>query len=81
MLRRLLGYSMATYAIGYYSPPLPPGAGIEAVTSEYAVNPHIPMETFGGAEMQKAMADDILGTDLAEDMLPEVNRNDASTVT
>ncbi|MCZ0943542.1 MAG: hypothetical protein OXJ53_10830 [Gammaproteobacteria bacterium] len=43
-----------------------------------AVNPDIPMDTFGGTEMQKAMVEDILGGDLAEDILPEVNRNDAS---
>ena len=60
-LRRLLGYSMATYSIGYYSPPLPPGAGPEAVTSEYAVDPDIRREAFGGAELQEARIKDIYG--------------------
>ncbi|MEM7097593.1 MAG: phytanoyl-CoA dioxygenase family protein [Pseudomonadota bacterium] len=58
-LRRLLGYSMATYTIGYYSPPLPPGSGIEAVTPEYAVDQTVSTEVFGGAELAGAMAEDI----------------------
>ena len=47
--------------------------GIEAVTPEYAVDPDILRESFGGAELQKAMVENILGGDLAEDALPEVN--------
>lgn len=60
-LRRLLGYSMATYTIGYYSPPLPPGSGIEAVTPEYAVDSDVSTEVFGGAELAEAMSEDIVG--------------------
>ena len=52
---------MATYAIGYYSPPLPPGTGLEAVTPEYAVNPDVQVEAFGGADLQDTMREDILG--------------------
>lgn len=50
---------MATYTIGYYSPPLPPGAGIEAVTPEYAVDPDVTVETFGGADLPDAFAGDL----------------------
>ncbi|MEM7077722.1 MAG: phytanoyl-CoA dioxygenase family protein [Pseudomonadota bacterium] len=60
-LRRLLGYAMATYTIGYYSPPLPAGSGIEAVSPEYAVDQSVSTEVFGGAELAGAMADDING--------------------
>ncbi|MEM7217324.1 MAG: phytanoyl-CoA dioxygenase family protein [Pseudomonadota bacterium] len=59
LLRRLLGYAMATYTIGYYSPPLPAGSGIEAVSPEYAVDQSVSTEVFGGAELAGAMADDI----------------------
>lgn len=33
-LQRLIGYSMGSYALGYFSPPLPPGAGPEIVPPE-----------------------------------------------
>ncbi len=36
-LQDLLGYSMGSYALGYYTPPLPPGEGPEIVSPEHAV--------------------------------------------
>ena len=36
-LQALLGYRMGSYALGYYTPPLPPGEGPEAVAPEYAL--------------------------------------------
>jgi len=36
-LQALLGYRMGSYALGYYTPPLPPGAGPEAVPPEFAL--------------------------------------------
>lgn len=33
-LRRLIGYSMGSYALGYFTPPLPPGEGGEVVPPE-----------------------------------------------
>ena len=36
-LQALIGYSMGQYALGYYTPPLPPGAGPEVVPPEHAV--------------------------------------------
>ncbi|HLK25683.1 MAG TPA: phytanoyl-CoA dioxygenase family protein [Caulobacteraceae bacterium] len=36
-LQALLGYAMGSYALGYFSPPLPPGAGPEAVPPQFAV--------------------------------------------
>ncbi len=33
-LQRLIGYSMGSYALGYFSPPLPPGQGPEVVPPE-----------------------------------------------
>jgi len=36
-LQDLLGYTLGSYALGYYTPPLPPGEGPEAVGPEHAV--------------------------------------------
>jgi ectoine hydroxylase-related dioxygenase (phytanoyl-CoA dioxygenase family) len=36
-LQALLGYQMGSYALGYFSPPLPPGQGPEGVPPEYAL--------------------------------------------
>lgn len=37
-LAALVGYAMSNYALGYYTPPLPPGAGPETVPPEYALS-------------------------------------------
>ena len=36
-LQELLGYTQGSYALGYYTPPLPPGEGPEIVGPEHAV--------------------------------------------
>ena len=36
-LQDLLGYTLGSYALGYYTPPLPPGEGPESVGPEYAL--------------------------------------------
>jgi ectoine hydroxylase-related dioxygenase (phytanoyl-CoA dioxygenase family) len=36
-LQALIGYSMGSYALGYYTPPLPAGAGPEVVPPEYVL--------------------------------------------
>jgi hypothetical protein len=36
-LQALLGYAMGSYALGYYSPPLPPGEAPEVVPPQYAL--------------------------------------------
>ena len=38
-LQQLLGYATGQYDLGYYTPPLPPGAGPELVAPEYALRP------------------------------------------
>ena len=53
-LRQLIGYGMGTYTIGYYSPPLPPGEGPEAISPEYAVDPTIPEHVAGDEELREA---------------------------
>lgn len=49
-LQALLGYSMGSYALGYFTPPLPPGEGPEAVPPEFALREAI----------QAAWGDDLL---------------------
>ena len=36
-LQAMVGYAMSNYALGYYTPPLPPGEGPETVPPEYAL--------------------------------------------
>jgi ectoine hydroxylase-related dioxygenase (phytanoyl-CoA dioxygenase family) len=36
-LQALIGYAMGSYALGYFSPPLPPGEGPEAVPPHFAL--------------------------------------------
>jgi ectoine hydroxylase-related dioxygenase (phytanoyl-CoA dioxygenase family) len=36
-LQKLLGYQMSSYALGYFSPPLPPGEGPEVAPPEWAL--------------------------------------------
>lgn len=56
-LQALLGYAMSNYALGYYTPPLPPGEGPETVPPEYALG---------------AMADDAAGSLGGSALLDEV---------
>jgi hypothetical protein len=36
-LQAVLGYAMGSYALGYYTPPLPPGEGPEVVSPQFAL--------------------------------------------
>ncbi len=36
-LQALMGYAMGSYALGYFSPPLPPGEGPEVVSPQFAL--------------------------------------------
>ena len=40
-LQALLGYAMGSYALGYFSPPLPPGEGPEVVPPQFALGDKI----------------------------------------
>jgi ectoine hydroxylase-related dioxygenase (phytanoyl-CoA dioxygenase family) len=40
-LQALLGYSMGSYALGYFTPPLPPGDGPEVVPPQFALGEKI----------------------------------------
>lgn len=51
-LAALVGYAMSNYALGYYTPPLPPGEGPETVPPEYALGGDAAAAgSLGGAEL------------------------------
>lgn len=54
-LQDLLGYAVGSYALGYYTPPLPPGVGPECVGPEYALGRSQDGEGLGDAEMLEAV--------------------------
>jgi ectoine hydroxylase-related dioxygenase (phytanoyl-CoA dioxygenase family) len=41
-LQALLGYAMGSYALGYYTPPLPPGEGPEVTPPQFALGDQVP---------------------------------------
>ncbi len=63
-LQALLGYAMGSYALGYFSPPLPPGQAPEIVPPQFAVNDKVApgwddanlLETVGERLRKKAEA-------------------------
>ena len=50
-LQELLGYTLGSYALGYYTPPLPAGEGPEAVGPEYALGRIEDGEGIGSTEL------------------------------
>jgi ectoine hydroxylase-related dioxygenase (phytanoyl-CoA dioxygenase family) len=63
-LQDLLGYTVGSYALGYYTPPLPPGAGPEIVGPEYALGRRgesgsAEEEGIGSAALREAVVTDI----------------------
>jgi len=55
-LQDLLGYTVGSYALGYYTPPLPPGQGPEAVGPEYALGRTLDGEGLGSEELRAAVS-------------------------
>jgi ectoine hydroxylase-related dioxygenase (phytanoyl-CoA dioxygenase family) len=49
-LSKLLGYTLGRYALGYYTPPLPPGEGPEIVPPEYALTGEGQANAMGSAQ-------------------------------
>jgi len=66
-LQALMGYAMSNYALGYYTPPLPPGEGPETVPPEYAL----------GA-MGADAAGSLGGADLLEEVIARARRTAAA---
>ena len=53
-LAQLIGYAMGQYALGYYSPPLPPGAGPEHVSPDFALHGGAAKATLGDLDATRA---------------------------
>jgi len=54
-LARLIGYTMGQYALGYYTPPLPPGEGPEVVDPFYALNGDLSGSALGSTASLEAI--------------------------
>ena len=52
-LQDLLGYTLGSYALGYYTPPLPPGEGPESIGPQYALGREEDGEGLGSAELRR----------------------------
>lgn len=61
-LQALIGYSMGSYALGYYTPPLAPGEGPEIVPPEYALGEmNVQAAQFGSEELRAQVSAAIKG--------------------
>lgn len=61
-LQALIGYSMGSYALGYYTPPLPAGQGPEVVPPEFALGKmDASAAQFGNAELLAEVSAQIRG--------------------
>jgi len=54
-LQKLIGYTMGSYALGYFTPPVAPGVGPEIVPPEFALNQDVKAAQFGNAELLQAV--------------------------
>ncbi len=71
--KKLLGYDMGSYTIGYYTPPLPPGEGPEAVTPEFAVNPNVDTQIGADEELMTAKIEELFGAEEAHKRMQGMN--------
>jgi hypothetical protein len=56
-LQQLIGYAMGSYALGYFTPPLPPGAGPEVVSPDWALGVDAAEGSLGNAELLRAISE------------------------
>ncbi len=62
-LQELLGYTLGNYALGYYTPPLPPGEGPESVGPEFALGRSVEDNRFGSDELYDSLTEKVMGSD------------------
>ena len=61
-LQALIGYAMGSYALGYYTPPLPPGEGPEIVPPEFALGARdVGGFSMGDEELLSAISEQVRG--------------------
>ena len=58
-LQALIGYQMGSYALGYYTPPLPPGEGPEVVPPEFSLGEQGGEARFGSPDLLDALKGDM----------------------
>ena len=58
-MQDLLGYTMGSYALGYYTPPLPPGEGPEVVGPEHALGRERLGEGIGSEDLLEGLQESI----------------------
>ena len=56
-LQKMLGYDLGSYALGYYSPPLPPGEGPEVVSPRHALTGGGTDSALGTAELLASISE------------------------
>lgn len=60
-LQAVLGYAMGSYALGYFTPPLPPGQGPEVVSPQWVLGTGDGLTGFNDAEMLASMTAQVRG--------------------
>jgi len=60
-LQAVIGYAMGGYALGYYTPPLPAGAGPEVVPPEYALGRGLGDTSMGDTALLAAISAEVAG--------------------
>lgn len=60
-LQQLIGYAMGSYALGYFTPPLPPGDGPELVSPEFALNGEAAGSALGSGEALASISAQVRG--------------------
>ena len=55
----MIGYSMGGYAMGYFTPPLAPGEGPEAVSPNFALGVDAATGTLGSADALASIREEI----------------------
>jgi ectoine hydroxylase-related dioxygenase (phytanoyl-CoA dioxygenase family) len=56
-IQDLLGYTLGSYALGYYTPPLPPGEGPGIIGPEYALGRKVEPDGLGDADLFEAVVE------------------------
>ena len=62
-LQDLIGYALGSYALGYYTPPLPPGEGPESVGPEYALGRSVEDNRLGSDELYESLTTKVMSSD------------------
>jgi hypothetical protein len=60
-LQHLLGYTLGGYALGYYTPPLPPGEGPEVVSPDWGFNEDATSSRLGTAALLQSVTARVTG--------------------